>query len=42
MAVDVVSVAQGPERSLSFMTQTTGLMAEADLQSEHLRALGSA
>ena len=41
MPTDVMSLVQGPTRVLSFMVQTTGLMAEADILSEHLRMLGS-
>jgi hypothetical protein len=41
MSVDLLSILQSGKRSLSFMTQCTGLMADVDLGTEHLRWLGS-
>lgn len=39
--VDLVSITQeGETRSLSFLSQTLGVMAEADLGTEHLRWMG--
>ncbi|KAI0322219.1 ATP-NAD kinase-like domain-containing protein [Amylostereum chailletii] len=41
MPIDLCSVVQNNKRSLSFMSQCTGLMADVDLGTEHLRFLGS-
>lgn len=38
--VDLVSITQGETRNLSFLSQTLGVMAEADLGTEHLRWMG--
>lgn len=38
--VDLVSITQGDTRNLSFLSQTLGVMAEADLGTEHLRWMG--
>lgn len=38
--MDLVSVTQGGTRSLSFLSTTLGIMAEADLGTEHLRWMG--
>lgn len=38
--LDLVSVTQGDTRTLSFLSQATGLVAESDLATEHLRWLG--
>jgi len=40
MNIDLVSVLQGGKRTFSFMFQTLGLMADLDLDTEHLRWLG--
>lgn len=39
--IDLVSVTQGNNRMLSFLSQTLGLIAESDLGTEHLRWMGS-
>lgn len=41
MAIDLVSITQGPRRLLSFMSQSVGIIAECDLGTEHLRWMGS-
>ncbi|KAL5614481.1 uncharacterized protein BROUX77_000318 [Berkeleyomyces rouxiae] len=38
--LDLVSVTQGESRSLSFMSQNVGMIAECDLATEHLRWMG--
>lgn len=38
--LDLVSITQGDTRFLSFLSQALGLMAEADLGTEHLRWMG--
>lgn len=38
--MDLVSITQGETRNLSFLSQTLGVMAEADLGTEHLRWMG--
>lgn len=38
--IDLISITQGDNRSLSFLSQTVGIMAEADLGTEHLRWMG--
>ncbi|KPM44852.1 hypothetical protein AK830_g1721 [Neonectria ditissima] len=39
--MDLVSITQGNERKLSFLSQTLGIIAESDLATEHLRWMGS-
>ncbi|KAL2756484.1 hypothetical protein ACRALDRAFT_2042598 [Sodiomyces alcalophilus JCM 7366] len=39
--LDLMSITYGDERKLSFLSQTLGIMAEADLATEHLRWMGS-
>lgn len=39
--MDLVSVTQGDKRLLSFLSQTLGIIAEGDLDTEHLRWMGS-
>ncbi|KAI9713794.1 MAG: sphinganine kinase lcb4 [Bogoriella megaspora] len=39
---DLVSVTQGPRRTLSFLSQSVGIIAESDLGTENLRWMGSA
>ena len=41
MSIDLLSILQSGKRSLSFMSQCAGLMADIDLGTEHLRWLGS-
>ncbi|RMZ69219.1 sphingosine kinase [Pyrenophora seminiperda CCB06] len=38
--LDLASVTQGDQRILSFLSQTLGIIAEADLATEHLRWMG--
>ncbi|KAF2869712.1 sphingoid long chain base kinase-like protein [Massariosphaeria phaeospora] len=40
--LDLVSVTQGDTRMLSFLSQAVGIVAEADLATEHLRWMGNA
>ncbi|KAL9594680.1 MAG: hypothetical protein Q9219_006900 [cf. Caloplaca sp. 3 TL-2023] len=40
--LDLTSITQGRQRSLSFLSQSIGIVAESDLATEHLRWLGSA
>jgi sphingosine kinase len=40
MKVDLFSVTQGSKRSLSYMSQAVGLMADLDLGTENLRWMG--
>ncbi|MCJ1382615.1 sphinganine kinase lcb4 [Xylographa soralifera] len=40
--LDLVSVTQGESRTLSFLSQSLGIVAESDLGTDHLRWLGSA
>ncbi|MCJ1352185.1 MAG: sphinganine kinase lcb4 [Icmadophila ericetorum] len=40
--LDLVSITQGETRTLSFLSQSVGIVAESDLATEHLRWLGSA
>jgi sphingosine kinase len=42
MPLDLVSITQGEKRTLSFLSQSVGIVAESDLGTEHLRWLGSA
>ncbi|KAG9187041.1 sphingosine kinase [Alternaria panax] len=40
--LDLSSVTQGDRRTLSFLSQTVGIVAETDLATEHLRWMGAA
>ena len=40
--LDLVSITQGTTRTLSFLSQSVGIIAESDLGTEHLRWLGDA
>ncbi|KAF2034824.1 sphingoid long chain base kinase-like protein [Setomelanomma holmii] len=40
--LDLASVSQGDRRTLSFLSQSVGIVAETDLATEHLRWMGSA
>jgi sphingosine kinase len=40
--LDLSSVTQGDRRTLSFLSQSVGIVAETDLATEHLRWMGSA
>ncbi|KAK4056709.1 sphinganine kinase lcb4 [Microbotryomycetes sp. JL221] len=40
LAMDLCSVTQGTKRSVSFLTQAVGLMADLDLGTEHMRWIG--
>ncbi|TAQ87092.1 hypothetical protein B7494_g4560 [Chlorociboria aeruginascens] len=40
--LDLISITQGETRTLSFLSQAVGIVAEADLATEHIRWLGSA
>ena len=40
--MDLMSVSQGATRTLSFLSQAVGIIAESDLGTEHLRWLGDA
>ncbi len=40
--LDLVSITQGDRRILSFLSQAVGIVAEADLATEHLRWMGGA
>ncbi|TRX98784.1 hypothetical protein FHL15_000126 [Xylaria flabelliformis] len=40
-SVDLMSVSQGSQRMLSFLSQSVGIVAECDLGTEHLRWLGA-
>ncbi|KAI1308155.1 sphingoid long chain base kinase-like protein [Xylaria venustula] len=40
-SVDLMSVTQGSQRMLSFLSQSVGIIAEADLATEHMRWLGA-
>ncbi|KAI9728718.1 MAG: sphinganine kinase lcb4 [Chrysothrix sp. TS-e1954] len=40
--MDLVSVTQGDTRTLSFLSQALGIIAEADIGTEHLRWMGEA
>lgn len=42
MPVDLFSVTQGGKRTISFMSQALGLMADLDIGTEHLRWMGDA
>lgn len=39
-SLDLVSVTQGDKRTLSFLSQSVGIVAESDLGTEHLRWMG--
>ena len=41
MPMDLVSVTQGSTRTISFLSQALGIIAESDLGTEHLRWMGS-
>jgi len=38
--LDLISITQGDTRTLSFLSQSVGIVAEADLATEHLRWMG--
>ncbi len=40
--LDLVSITQGDRRILSFLSQSFGIVAESDLETDHLRWMGSA
>lgn len=40
MKVDLFSLTQNGKRTISFMAQTLGLMADLDFDTEHLRWMG--
>ncbi|KAL8831048.1 MAG: hypothetical protein Q9191_001094 [Dirinaria sp. TL-2023a] len=40
--LDLVSITQGDTRTLSFLSQSLGIVAEVDLGTEHIRWMGSA
>lgn len=40
--LDLISITQGETRTISFLSQSVGIVAEADLATEHLRWMGSA
>lgn len=40
--LDLVSITQGNRRTLSFLSQSVGIVAEVDLGTEHIRWMGSA
>ena len=42
MKVDLFSVTQGGKRTVSFMSQSLGLMADLDIGTENLRWMGDA
>ncbi|KAF7294907.1 DAGKc domain-containing protein [Mycena indigotica] len=42
MKIDLLSVVQNGKRTISFMSQAMGLMADADIGTEHLRWMGEA
>ncbi|KAI1002718.1 hypothetical protein K3495_g5485 [Podosphaera aphanis] len=39
--LDLISITQGETRTLSFLSQSLGIVAESDLATEHLRFLGA-
>ncbi|KAF9873668.1 diacylglycerol kinase catalytic domain-containing protein [Colletotrichum karsti] len=41
-ALDLVSITQGDRRTLSFLSQALGVVAESDLATEHMRWMGGA
>jgi len=40
--LDLVSITQGDQRTLSFLSQSVGVVADCDLGTEHIRWMGSA
>ena len=40
--LDLVSITQGEKRTMSFLSQSVGIVADVDLGTEHLRWMGSA
>ncbi|KAI9814446.1 MAG: sphinganine kinase lcb4 [Pycnora praestabilis] len=40
--LDLISITQGDRRTLSFLSQAVGIVAESDLGTEHMRWMGSA
>lgn len=40
MKIDLLSFTQGNQKRISFMSQTLGLMADLDIETEHLRWMG--
>lgn len=40
--IDLISITQGETRTLSFLSQSLGIVAESDLATEHLRWMGAA
>lgn len=40
--LDLISITQGDKRTLSFLSQSVGIVAEVDLGTEHLRWMGTA
>lgn len=40
--LDLISITQGTTRTLSFLSQSVGIVAESDLATEHLRWMGAA
>ncbi|RAL65154.1 hypothetical protein DID88_001260 [Monilinia fructigena] len=40
--LDLISITQGETRTISFLSQSVGIVAEADLATEHMRWMGSA
>ncbi|GAP92533.1 putative diacylglycerol kinase catalytic domain-containing protein [Rosellinia necatrix] len=40
-SVDLMSITQGSQRTLSFLSQSVGIIAECDLGTEHMRWLGA-
>jgi len=40
--LDLISITQGGNRTLSFLSQSAGIVAESDLATEHLRWMGGA
>ena len=42
MPLDLISITQGEDRYLSFLSQALGMTAETDLATEHMRWIGSA
>lgn len=40
--LDLISITQGDRRTLSFLSQSYGIVAECDLNTDHLRWMGSA
>ncbi|KAI1322042.1 sphingoid long chain base kinase-like protein [Xylariaceae sp. FL0255] len=40
-SIDLMSITQGPRRTLSFLSQAVGIIAEADLGTENMRWMGA-